>query len=501
MPGSNPTDTPASSPSTAETTSQSVTPQADAPASTPAQAAESPASSSAPTASMTQATTPSDTSSPTHLSPEVEAEIEAAMKDLEAETGSPTHTKKPIRGPRVVQAGREHRTGLVVSVGPNDVFLEFGPKELGVIERQQFKEDQLPKVGDEIKVVVNRYDSAESLFLCSLPGAVQKAEWEMLSPGQTVEARVTGVNKGGLELEVANHRAFMPASQVSLDHVADLSVFVGEKLVCQISRIDRAGKGNIVLSRRDILKAERAEKAKALKETLKEGDTVEGIVRKIMPFGAFVDLGGVDGLIHISDLSHDRIHMGEKNVAKYVTEGEKVRVQVLKIDWDANRISLGLKQLSEDPFQTVAKDIEEGAEVTGRVSSIADFGAFIEIAPGIEGLVHISELDWNRVNAVGDVLKQDEIVKARVLKIDPETRRISLSIKQTKDKPEGAQAGPGSGDAKPMRKRPKGIPERQSFGRGSTRDTRKAEEILKETPAMRRLREKFGKEGFKGGLG
>ena len=436
-----------------------------------------------------------------HLSPEIEAEIEAAMQDLAADT-DPAATHKPkIRGPRVVQAGREHRSGRVVSVGPTDIFVEFGPKELGVVERMQFTDLDLPKVGEELTVVVNRYEHSESLYICSRPGAVQKADWEMLEPGQTIDAKVVGVNKGGLELEVAGHRAFMPASQISLDRIPDLSVFVGEKLTCQVSRIDRAGKGNIVLSRRDLLKGERQERAAELREKLKEGDVVEGTVRKIMPFGAFVDLGGVDGLVHISDLTHDRINMGERNVARVVKEGEHVRVQVLKLDWEGNRISLGMKQLADDPFQSVASDVVEGAELTGRVTKLMEFGAFVEVAPGVEGLVHISELDWRRVANVGDVLKQDEIVVTKVLKIDPESRRISLSIKQTKprpDAPEGAQA-PGE-ERKPM-KRPKGIPDRAGFRRGPERDTRSADEILKETPAMRRLREKFGQQGFKGGLG
>ncbi len=446
-----------------------------------------------------------------NLSPEIEAEIEAAMADIDqaAEAAEAEAAAKPntggkggrkIRGPRVVHAGREHRTGKVVSVGPNDIFVEFGPKELGVVERMQFKDDELPTVGGDLELIVSRYDSNESLYICARPGTVQKADWELLQPGQTVEARVSGVNKGGLELEIAGHRAFMPAGQVSLDHIADLSVFIGEKLTCTVSRIDRAGKGNIVLSRRDILRSERAEQAGKLRETLKEGDTVEGLVRKIMPFGAFVDLGGIDGLVHVSDLTHERINMGEKNVARHITEGERVRVQVLKIDWDAERISLGMKQLAEDPFQTAAADIVEGADVTGRVTKIMDFGAFVEIAPGVEGLVHISEIDWRRIASVGDVLKQDEIISAKVLSIDPTTRRISLSIKQTKERPEGETAEAG-GD-RPPQKKPKGIRDRSGFNTRPERDTRSADEILKETPAMRRLREQFGGGGgFKGGLG
>ncbi len=433
--------------------------------------------------------------SPT-ISPELQAEIDAAMKDLEAATELATQKASPkpaIRGPRLVQAGREHRTGMVVSVGPSDVFVEFGPKELGVVSRLQYPEDQLPKVGDQVEVVIDKHEKGENLYLCSRPGAVQKAAWEMLEPGQVIEARVTGVVTGkenkpvGLELEVAGHAAFMPASQISLEHVKDLSVYVGEKMKAVINRVDRSGKGNIVLSRREILAEERKALAEAAKSKLAEGQTIEGVVRKIMPFGAFVDIGGVDGLVHISDLSYDRVGFGEKAVEKHVKEGQHVTVRVLKLDWEHNRISLGLKQTQSDPFATAVNAVVEGAEVTGKVTKVLDFGAFVEISPGIEGLVHISELDHKRIQRVEDAVKPDEIVRAKVLKIDRDNRRISLSIKALKPLPEisigGGQGKPGgrAGDRK---------------GAGG----RSAEEILKETPALRRLREKSKNMTFKGGL-
>lgn len=415
--------------------------------------------------------------SPT-LSEELNREIEAAMDELAAEQGL-GGGKRGIRGPRVVQAGREHRSGRVVSVGDSDIFVEFGPKELGVVERAGWPEESLPKVGDEVQLVVNRYE--EGIFICSRPGSVQKADWEMLEVGQDVEARVTGVNKGGLELEVAGHAAFMPAGQVSFDRINDLSVFVGEKMACRVQKIDRRGRGNIVLSRKDVLAQERAAKAAVLRQTLAEGATVEGTVRKIMAFGAFVDLGGVDGLIHLSDLSHDRVGHGEKAVGKFVTEGQHVRVQVLKLDWENDRISLGLKQLEADPFAAAASEIVEGAEVTGKVTKILEFGAFVEVAPGVEGLVHISELDWKRVSKVDDVVRQDEVITVKVLKIDQGGRKISLSLKATKPQPEREQGGRGRGD----------------------RDGRGAEtKVVEETPALRRLREKFkASGGLKGGLG
>ena len=190
------------------------------------------------------AATPSTTA---ELDAQTNAEIEAAMSEL-SEAGGAEAPASPgarsIKGPRVVRGGREHRTGMVVSVGASDVFVEFGPKELGVLEITQFKDEQ-PKVGEQLEVAVQRYDAAESLYICALPGAVQKADWEMLEVGQVVEARVTGVNKGGLELEIANHRAFMPASQVDIDRVPDMSVFVGEKMTCEIQKVDKRGHGEV----------------------------------------------------------------------------------------------------------------------------------------------------------------------------------------------------------------------------------------------------------------
>ena len=439
------------------------------------------------------------------LGADVEAEIEAAMADMEsAGAAVATPAKAKLRGPRVVEGGREHRTGQVVSVGPSDIFIEFGPKELGVIDRSQFKkggeEEGVPSPGDQLEVVIQRFEASESLYICVLPGTVQKADWEMLSPGQIVEARVSGVNKGGLELEIANHRAFMPASQVDLDHIKDLSVFVGEKLECKVQKVDRRGKGNIVLSRREILQEQRAEAATKLKDTLAEGQTIEGTVRKIMDFGAFVDVGGVDGLIHISDISHERINHGAKNIARHVTEGNKITVQILKLDWDAGRISLGLKQMQADPFEAAASEVVEGAELTGKVTKILEFGCFVEVAPGIEGLVHISELDYRRVAAVGDVVQEGEVVQVKVLKVDPDSRKISLSIKATKEPPAGQGGGGGRG---------------RGGGRGGRgeRDDRSPEEIKKETPQLRRMREQakqrekeqakedFGGLGQAGGLG
>ncbi len=476
-----------------------------------------------PTSDRPAPSSPASENAP-QFSAQMEAEIAAAMADLDK---SPTHApvqarptsvpgaKPGIRGPRVVQAGREQRKGRVVSVGPADIFVEFGPKDLGVLPRIQFKDgEELPKVGEDYEVVVDHRDN-DGLLICSRPGAVQKADWELLEPGQIVDAKVTGVNKGGLDLEVAGHRAFMPAGQISFERVNDLTVFVGQKMACLVTKVERMGRGNIVLSRREVLAVERKKQAEDLKKTLAEGQVIEGTVRKIMPFGAFVDLGGIDGLVHVSDMTYDRTGFGEKAVAKHVSEGQKIKVQILKLDWENDRISLGMKQIAGDPFATAVNEIAEGAEVTGRVVRITEFGAFVELAPGVDGLVHISEIDHKRIGKVEDALKPDEIIKAKVLKIDKETRRISLSIRALKPLPEmpAPQAGEGRGPGGPGRSGPgagpggPGGPGRggpgAGRGRGRDRDFQgpSAEEILKETPALRRAREKAHQIKFKGGLG
>ncbi|MBX3353918.1 MAG: S1 RNA-binding domain-containing protein [Phycisphaeraceae bacterium] len=404
------------------------------------------------------------------------AEAGAEAKAAAGGVGATAPGAKPaIRGPRVIEGGREHRKGRVVSVGPTDIFVEFGPKELGVVARTQYPDEaDLPVVGGELEVVIDRFNAEEQLFLCSRPGAVQKAEWELLQPGQVVEARVTGMNKGGLELEVAHHQAFMPASQVDLHRIDDLSVFVGEKLTCVVQRIDRSGKGNIVLSRRDILAEERERERGKIRETLKEGDVMQGVVKKLMPFGAFVDIGGVDGLVHISDMSHDRVNRPEQ----VVKPGDSVTVKVLKVDWEKDRISLGMKQTQSDPFSTAASEVKEGEIVSGRVTKLLDFGALIEVAPGVEGLAHISELSWKRINQVGDAVKVDQVVQVMVLGVDKAKRRVSLSIKQTTERP---------------------VTERDKKMASTV------EEIKKETPALRRMREeakkKHGAKPLKSGLG
>ncbi|MHC5007505.1 MAG: 30S ribosomal protein S1, partial [Planctomycetota bacterium] len=350
------------------------------------------------------------------------------------------------------------KTGTVIKIYRDDVFVEFGPKSQGVCPRSEFSEP--PTVGERHDFIVDRYDAKEGLLLLSRQGAIRKADWESLVVGQAVEARCTGHNKGGLELEIAKHRAFMPAGQIDLRHIDDLSVFVGEKMACEIIELDRV-RGRIILSRRRSLEAERVQLREKLLEELKEGDQRPAVIRSVQPYGAFADLGGVDGLIHISDICHERI----QHPSDRVKEGDEVQVQILKIDrsQESPRIGLGMKQCMADPYHAHTANLREGDTVSGRITKLMPFGAFVEIAPGVEGLIHISQLSNERVNKVSSIVKPNEIVTVKVLDVDPRTRRISLSLR-------------------------------------AARADEESEVVRPEDPALRKLREKFGGD-LKGGIG
>lgn len=378
-----------------------------------------------------------------------------------------SHHASAPRGERQVRVGR------IIRVHDGDVFVEFGPASQGVCPLVQFG-DQQPEPGTEREFVIERLDAFEGLFVLSLPGATQKADWEHMDVGQIVEARCIGMNKGGLEMEIAHHKAFMPAGQVDLRHVPDISVFLGQKFPCVIIEL-RKEKGRIILSRKAALMQERTARRDALLETLQEGQQVRGVITSVQPYGAFADIGGVDGLIHVADLAHERL----KHASEAVKVGDEVEVKILRIDRSQNppKISLGRKQVMADPILQKLSEVREGATVTGRVTRLTDFGAFVEIAPGLEGLVHISEVSHDRIPTVDRVLKKDQIVTAKVLSVDSERKRVSLSLKALVERP----SRPGrEGDA----------PVRED---GYLRD---------EDPAMRKLKARFASgHQLKGGLG
>ncbi len=265
-----------------------------------------------------------------------------SVEEIFDESTLPSLSAGAMDGKGEVAPGQVRR-GLVIDVDPQGVLVELGGKDQGVVALEQFEEE--PVVGEKIELEVVRYNRNDDLWVLSRQGAVEKSSWDTLQEGQIVEAFVEKTNKGGLEVKFGGVDAFMPISQISLYRVEDASEFVGQKLRCQVVEFDRRDK-RVIVSARAVLEIEAERKREELLAELTEGDVREGVVRQVMPFGAFVDLGGVDGLVHVSQMSYVRV----KDPAEVVKPGQKVKVQVLKIDRETNKISLGMKQVQPDPW-------------------------------------------------------------------------------------------------------------------------------------------------------
>ena len=341
-------------------------------------------------------------------------ELYAKDREGTAQVLSPTGTGKSLR------------RGKVVSVNKEDAFIDFGGKSQGICSMLQFETE--PKVGEEYDFQVQKYDTREGLLLLTRKGSLATGvSWDNLEVGQVVEGTVTGLNKGGLELEVKSMRAFMPAGQVDMYHVPDLSQFIGQKFLAEVTQFE-AHQKNLILSRRNVLEREREEQKKKLLTELAEGQIRRGTVRSVMDFGAFVDLGGVDGLLHVSEMTFKR---GRQNAAEFVKVGDVLDVKVLRIDKETGKLSLSLKQaLGTDPWAEAATKYAVGSEITGRVTKVESFGAFIEVEEGMEGLLPVSEISWQRIRHPSDVVKEGDTVRLVVLSVDPSQRRISFSLKQ-----------------------------------------------------------------------
>jgi small subunit ribosomal protein S1 len=323
------------------------------------------------------------------------------------------------------------RQGRVIGIHGDDIFVYFGGKTQGLLQAGQFEDEELPSEGDLVEVTVEGIDNDDGLLILSRKGAVMEATWDSIRPGAVVEGRVTGLNKGGLELNVDGIRAFLPASQVEIGHVEDLSGYLNERLQVEVQEVDRQD-NNVVVSRRRLLEAQAAEMKEELLKKLEVGQVVTGKVKTLKPYGAFVDIGGVDGLLHISDMSHTHIDKPE-DVCQV---GDDVEVKVLKIEEDGERISLGLKQTQADPWKGAQEKWTQGQVVGGRVTRLADFGAFVEIEPGVEGLIPISEFTYGRrIGHAKEVLSQGDAVQVKVLNVDERRKRLSLSLKQMQEDP------------------------------------------------------------------
>lgn len=377
---------------------------------------------------MTEETNPTggDESQRVDLDAKLEAEIEAALGDMSIGDMLGTPHIDTSDDPGV-------KTGTVVSVHGKDVLVEFGPRSQGVCPLDQFESP--PNPGERIEFAIDHYAHDEGLLILNRKGARRKAAWDSLAVGQVVEGRCIGMVKGGLEVEIAHHKGFMPAGQVDVNFVKDISVFLNEKITVEVMQLDKR-RGRMVVSRRKVVAREREERRKELTVTLQVGKKLTAVISSIQSYGAFADIGGMDGLIHVSDMSYHRIN----HPKEAVKEGDQVEVQILKLELDRDppRVSLGMKQCMADPFTTKANELTEGETVTGTVTRTADFGAFVEIAPGVEGLVHISQLAHERVNKVEHVVKKGETVTCQVVSVDPDSRRIGLSIKALKDAPRGS---------------------------------------------------------------
>lgn len=319
---------------------------------------------------------------------------------------------------------RNTRVGTVVGVKGDDVFIDLGGKDQGVAALSEFG-GKAPRVGEHIEFMVQSFDAADGLYKLALPGATVKADWSTLQQGMIVEALVTGMNTGGLELKIAGHRAFMPVSQIDTQRVEDLTPYLNHKLRCKVVELNKR-KRRVVLSRRAVLAEEEAQNREALLEQIEPGQVREGTVRSVQKFGAFVELApGIDGLVHVSDMAWTRV----EDPASVVQVGQKVNVQVLKISEGGKRISLGMKQTQPDPWGEALGKYQVGIDVMGKVTRITEFGAFVELEPGVEGLVHISQISHDRINRVEQVLKVGQEIKARIVQVEPEKKRIGLSIK------------------------------------------------------------------------
>jgi small subunit ribosomal protein S1 len=328
-------------------------------------------------------------------------------------------------------SGNAVRRGTVVAIHGDDVFIDLGERDQGVAPLAQFggKKAQL-SIGQAVEVVVDRYDRDSGLILCSREGAARPAEWDTIKRGMVVEGRVTGMNKGGLELSLKGIHGFMPASQVSEKHVKDISCYIGQVLRCEVISISRRDK-SVTLSHRKIEERERAEAREKLLAELQEGQIRPGVVSNLVEYGAFVDLGGVDGLVHISDLSYTPV----EKVSDLLTPGQAVEVRVLKIDHERGRISLGIKQALPDPWTTVEAKYQAGTQLKVRVTRLTDFGAFAALEEGIDGLIPLSEMSWARIANAAAVVELGQLVDVVVLRVDAKKRRLALSIKQAQPDP------------------------------------------------------------------
>ncbi|MDH4409042.1 MAG: 30S ribosomal protein S1 [Verrucomicrobiales bacterium] len=323
--------------------------------------------------------------------------------------------------------------GTLIEIRPQVVVVDIGAKSEGIIPISEFEDEEFA-VGDEIEVLLEKLENDEGMVVLSKEKAAHKQNWDKIvkvfEDGGLVKGKVKSVVKGGLMVNVGVE-AFLPGSQIDIIPPKDLNEYVGNVYEFKIVKVNDIRK-NIVLSRREVIEAERAEQRAEFLDSVKIGDRVEGIVKNITDFGAFIDLQGMDGLLHITDMSWGRIN----HPSEMLSIGQKVDVVILDVDKEKERVSLGSKQLQDNPWEAIEAKFPIGMEVGGKVTKLVPYGAFVELEKGVEGLIHVSELSWTkRITRPSDVLSIDQEVKAVVLAISKEEQKISLGVRQLETNP------------------------------------------------------------------
>ena len=352
-----------------------------------------------------------------------DAELEAALDDLKMDS---------LMGDNQPESELDIESrikALVTRIHNENVFFSLKGRYEGIASMRQFKTP--PEEGAMLEVMIVGFKEEEGLYEVSIPGAsVNIADWSDLVEGAVVEAKVTGSNTGGLEVNLNNIRGFIPASQIDIVRVENFGDYVNQKVQCVVVEVNE-GRKKLVLSRRAIIERERNEQKAELMKTLAEGQTMDGLVTKLMDFGAFVDIGGVEGLVHVSKMSWERV----SHPKEVLEPGQKISVKIEKINPENGKISLSYRDTLENPWADIDAKYPEGSVVTGNVSRLAQFGAFVRLEPGVEGLVHISELAHHRVMAVKNIVKEGDSVSVKVLSVDRHAQKIGLSLKATQAKP------------------------------------------------------------------
>lgn len=328
--------------------------------------------------------------------------------------------------------------GTVVDVRNDVVVINAGLKSEGIVPIEQFRNDAGEidvGIGDQVKVALDSIENGFGETVLSREKAKRSMVWdeleEALEKNETITGRISGKVKGGFTVDIKDVRAFLPGSLVDVRPVRDPAYLEGKELEFKLIKLDRK-RNNVVVSRRAVVESEHSEEREALMDKLQEGVVLKGVVKNLTDYGAFVDLGGIDGLLHITDMAWKRV----RHPSEVVEVGQELDVRVLKYDRERNRVSLGLKQLGEDPWDNIARRYPANSRVFGKVSNVTDYGAFVEIEPGVEGLVHVSEMDWTNKNVnPSKVVQVGDEVEVMVLDVDEERRRISLGMKQVAANP------------------------------------------------------------------